>query len=157
MAFPDTLADLADTLLTAAAAGLDTTRTGHPNFTRQFRSHNAPAWEICAEAQLTVHTASLRHRQPVTKAPCQVVPEIELHVQFVRCLTSDVEGPPAATLDTEAEGLLVDLWALLNYLYQNPVVGDCEFITYGQVIPLGPSGGVGGYDVAVVLGVNGAI
>lgn len=150
-----TLADLADALLTEASAGLDVARTGHPNFARQFVSHNAPAWEVCAASQLTVHTASLSHRQPTTKAPCMIWPRLELHVQFVRCVTTEpIEGPDAAALDVDATGLLVDLQALVSWLYDHPIGGACEEIQFGNAIPLGPSGGIAGYDVAVFVGVN---
>lgn len=155
MGSADYLHDMASDLLAAAEAALDPARTGNAVIDRTFVSHAEPAWDLCEHDQLTVHAVLGRHRQ-TSRQPCQVQPLIEWHVQVVRCVpTVDDSGtaPTADALDVSAETLLVDLWCLLTGLYDAARTGgladDCGQVSFGDCTPLGPSGGIAGWDVVV--------
>ena len=77
-------------------------------------------------------------------------------IRRIRCISSSDERgtPPSPTeINEDAELLLTDLWAI----YQGFVArkGDrsfltsCEGFTLGNAVPVGPSGGVGGWILPV--------
>lgn len=119
--------------------------------TRAFRSHNAPAWEACAETQLTVHWLAVTHRQVPKGRHSRE--EWQFHVQLVRCVPGLGEGAKAnaALLDASAAGLQTDLADIMKGVKNTPAIfgGTCDGVTWGQGIPLGPSGDVAAVDWTV--------
>lgn len=142
------LADIAADLLGAAETGLIDGGRTVPD--RSFVSHGPPAWEACESDQLTVHLAPLSFRMSRNpRRGYESAPIALWHVQIVRCAPqSPITGPPSSALEASAGGLLDDLAALTRGVCAAPsdIFGGCTGLMFGQAIPLGPSGGVAGWD-----------
>lgn len=118
---------------------------------RYFVSHNAPAWDLCEEDQLTVHLANVQFRQSTGPRARQSVANPLWTVQIIRCVpgvTNQGGSPLVSRLQDSALDLLDDLDAIQQAVRADAetIFGGCRAINFAQAIPLGPSGNVGGYS-----------
>lgn len=152
---PPSLSSIAADLLGAAVAALG---TDAPD--RRFVSHNAPAWDLCKWDQLTVHLASLQFKQSAGPRLRMTAPNPTWAIQIVRCVPQmeDNGHPPSAdALSTSGQALLDDLDAIQQAVRADAaaIFGGCEALAFGQAVPLGPQGGVGGYSWPISAEVTG--
>jgi hypothetical protein len=173
------LYDLADTLLTAAEAALDPTRTGVtvPGYT--YVSHDDPVADLegcCSDTTegdedvygggiLTVSLGS-PDGDPLDFTPptgqCQMSTLANFTVTLLRCVPAldDDGAPPPAELNASARRLLVDLWCLTTGLrdarrqdiWPSGVV--CKSFTFTNTRALAPLGGCGGWQITVQVATN---
>ena len=155
------LADLLDTLVQEALIGLDDTRTGHPEPSRVYVSHSAPAVDVCTDDGLLVaYLYREPHLHPRSNARlgsgCMVTATAECVVEVWRChptLADDGTPPTVTALDDAAQALLVDLWCLQTHLQHEWLQGTltagqpCNLIEWGVATPLGPQGAAAGWRV----------
>ena len=141
-----TFSTVALNLLSAAAAAL---APDAPS--RQFVSHNAPAWDLCEEDQLTVHLGNTTFRQPRDDKMGPSMARPLWVLQLVRCVpgpSNSGAAPSADALTASATGLLDDFDAIQAAVRADPagIFGGCRAVQFGQAVPLGPAGQVGGYS-----------
>lgn len=147
---------LAEALLAAAQGSLSDPPVA------SYLSHNAPAWDICRDDQLTVHLANLAFRQSKGPRQSQSVPAATLVVQLVRCVPGQGNGgqaPSTARLHDSATSLMADLDAIQQAVRADAeaIFGGAQSVTWGQAVPLGPNGQVGGYSWPIVVELSGQV
>lgn len=162
----DWLAAAADDLLDRAAAALTPAggadpRTAPPE--HRYVTTGPIAWD-CPAGQLTVHVDAAQLIANPGSPPCGGRPEATFTVTLLRCAAmANLDGtsfPPAATLDTEGRGRLVDGWALLAGLTGDWTAGqllpslphlDCTTVTWGPMQAVGPAGGLAGWSLTLTV------
>lgn len=165
----DTLSSIADQLLDHATDALDQAEVveavsalnayspGAPD--RVFVSHGEPASDC---GQLTVHMTSVAPQSigAASIERCAVVPQARFCVRLQRCVTAVDEAtiiPGTAVLNAEAMALLIEGWALWKYLTRLWATGAlldgiaCKNLTWGTLEPLGPEGGLAGWQVCATV------
>jgi hypothetical protein len=165
----DSLYELAQCLLTAAADALDETDAGTPG--RQVVYYGTPTLDCCGE--LAVWVQSL---QQGTTAP--LLPPLQpghrvfdgsrnlpaLHLLATRCVpTPDSRGnPPAAdAITAAAKTVITDGWALWNGIQKRiraknlfPGGGCSEYFMDG-LQAIAPSGGCAGWQMVIRFAIDG--
>lgn len=91
---------------------------------------------------------------PQTQTPCAAPRTVELSFKLYRCVPtmSEKGAPPSpAELEASAAGLLADLWVMIQGIRVAIADGfgctSCKGARFGTITPLGPQGGLGGWDV----------
>lgn len=174
MATASYLADRMLELLTAAENALTLARTGNPIPDRVGRTHSRPVAEQCnGDGQLYVYLGNPSVVIESIRAPSASqgnvhwVPKARFYVELWRCSppTKGHATPTAAQIDAFTARLAQDGWALVTGLEQSylqgllfpgalpaPPVGARP--NFGTLIPLGPQGSVGGWQMLVELPIN---
>ena len=162
------LADCADALLAAAAAGLASATTGRPVPSTQIVSHGAPPLDWCCDdGMLTVHVADVTHNQQykndLQQVPCGVEPRVQFVITVARCWpTMDQQGNLSpALVDAAAQDQLEDLWCLLTEVYDRaaaktlfPGQITCGDVEVGAAVPVNAEGGCAGWEIPLSLTTN---
>lgn len=162
MSEPSPLSEVAQDVLDACMVAL-----GDDCPQRSFVSHNAPAWEACKQDQLTVHLQRERFMSSAGRKGRQSASLAVLTIQIVRCvpdMNAEAQPPTVEDLQLSALGLMDDLSAIEGYIRANAaeIFGSCLSVEWsgfgrsGDVVPLGPSGGVGGYSWSINVAVPSA-
>lgn len=148
---PLRIGDLAEALLSTVTDAL--VAAGRP-VGRAYVSHGAPAWDACTEDQVTVHLSPLTARSSGSGRQQQTQLQAGFVVQAVRCVpvpSDDGVPPTAEALGDSARGLIDDLARLVYAVLEGDVFASCDSVTYGQVNPLGPLGGVAGWTFPLTV------
>lgn len=147
--------------VTTAVDALDAYEGGAPE--RQYVSHGEPGNEAgeCECEELTVHLSALQPRALDTPSSsrCAVIPEVQFCIQLWRGVTvfENTDTPSATTLNDEALALTIDGWALWKHLTGLWKAGtlldgiSCKNVTFGTMEPLGPTGGLAGWQLCLTV------
>src|SRR3990167_6788939 len=116
------LAQIGADILDAAVDALALATTGRPAPTHTYLVHGEPAWDHCCDAgQVTVYLESIDHLNDssvVDQRSCAIEAHAHWVITALRCHPglsgTGTKMPTAAELETAAEDLLEDLWALLT-------------------------------------------
>lgn len=165
-------------LLTAAENALTQARTGLVPPDRTGLTHGEPVVEKCTgtggsgtNGQLYVYAAnpvidvqSVSVGQAMQRGPRQWMPYVRFLVDYWRCVPPR-EGhatPSAAKLSTYAQQMLQVGWALITGLEQSRLAGTLfpgitggPFVPkFGNLLPLNPRGGLGGWRIMLEVPIN---
>lgn len=162
------LYDLAVEYLEACQAALALTPGG--SIERAYVSPGSPAWDCCP--QLTVFVGStgqaatspvggLSEGQRITKTGA--INLIPLVATVLRCVPTAGEGPSwpsGPAQEAAARELLCDVWAIWNLLVRRKARnelfgGRCREMMMSPSVPVGPSGACGGWDITVLVQLDG--
>lgn len=168
---------LADELLAACVEALDTIPTFAPGLggspERSYVSPGEPAADCCDPGQLTVHIVQGQEMPteplglPVQKRAAHHIRlnTINLLVTIFRCVPGPddskltVEPPTPEALEGAAEQLNADIWALWNHLFNMIGAGElltrCSSVNMEGFRSLPPSGGCGGWVLAITAKLDG--
>lgn len=147
--------------IVTAIAALSAYPGGAPE--RTYVSHGEPSPQAgeCECEELTVTLATLQPRALETQSSsrCAVIPEAQFCIQLWRTVTvfENYDVPTAATLNDEALALTIDGWAMWKYLtglWKGGTLLDgipCKNVTFGIMEPLGPSGGLAGWQLCLTV------
>jgi hypothetical protein len=151
-------------LLDASIEALDTIPSSAPGLggapERSFISPGIPAFDCCD--QLTVHAQAVTEHPPgqsnshMKDARKNLV---MLVVTATRCHDLEEVPPPIETLETTAEQMNADGWALWNHLWNLMRSGDlftlCDEVFWEGLRALTPSGGCGGWTLTLRVALEG--
>lgn len=154
--------DLAEALLASAVAGLAPSRTGHKAPGVTYVAHGAPAWDGCDQLAVWVGPITLRGVAGVAAGRSGVptaLPVAAFTIDLARCVhepDARGNGPTAAALASDAALLNRDAWCLHTGVSRDlgDVFGGCRVIEPGEMIPLGPEGGLAGWRWPIVVSLN---
>lgn len=161
---PGDLYALAQEFLTACEDALDTIPTLEPGLVgspaRAFVSPGQSADDCCP--QLTVWPGPVREDPSLLPNQDQDCPArrnlVTLTARIIRCVPKGPE-PSADELQTAAEQIDADGWALWNNLYNLRCAGAfstlCDSVIWTGLTPIVPSGGCGGWQLTAQVQLDG--
>jgi hypothetical protein len=172
----DYLADLADSILAAAAAALTEPMTGVPAPGKVFVSFSDPLADLdgcCGDeemggGQLTVHIGGPAAGDPLLfpaqqAAPCSTLTHARFTVTLMRCYPavddrqSDA-APTAADFGAYSRQALIDLWCLTcglrDAVRDGALASDCKEVRIVQSRQLSPLGGCAGWQIVLDFRAN---
>mgnify|MGYP001222804441 CR=1 FL=1 len=141
----DLVSVIAQRFLLAAALALPVAR--RPD--RRFVAHNVPVWEIQGPDQITVHVSPWAWTSlgnPRNPRAQQSVPVVTFHLQLARCVPG-IGDTSAESLGNSAIDLLDDFEVIQAAVTESAgdIFGHAP-VSFGNAIPLGPSGNVAGWE-----------
>jgi hypothetical protein len=162
----DSLYQAGADLLAACVAALNLTATGAP--TRVYVADGPVALDC---EQVTVHFASIGQAdtspsspalQPARRAVTASVGVAGMIVTATRCVpvvSQEGRPPSASAIEASARVIAADGWAIWNHLHNEVRAGSlfagCQGLYIDPALPITPSGGVGGWTLAVRLPLEG--
>lgn len=170
---PEDLHALAQELLDAAVASLDTIPTFAPALggapERSFISPGLPVWDCCE--QMTVHVENIFETAtspgglgPGRRAVHGRVNQVAFVVSITRCIPTvginpQDEIPLTQDLELAAEQIHADGWALWNHLYSmqrdNELFALCDLVNWDGIRTFIPSGGCAGWEFRISVQLDG--
>lgn len=163
---PTKLYQAASAVLTAVVDAYSADETATPLPARQYVADGQPAWDLCADGQLTVYLANTRAGMPGLDQSTQPLtcfaPRVAtLWVEVARCVptvTDSGKAPTAEAIDASAQVLMEDPVRFANAIteaYRAGNLGSKWGLIVGDWEQLGPAGGLGGGRLQVQLGLMG--
>lgn len=147
----DYLFTLADEIRAVASEVLEAAGIAVPKRTFVTFGEVADDCDLMAVAFQGMYTGNPGFPDPRAEGSGFVTRSASFEIRRVRCVYSaDERGkPPSATqMDEDAEEVLTDLWVLHQGLvarkHAKTFLTSCQNFTIGNILPVGPVGGMGG-------------